>query len=437
MSTTQTSTPRSSKRQSHAASLVSDGFLRDLMAAGQADILIGLPTHNDAATAGRVARTVHELFTRVYARRRTVLLHLDGGSTDDSTQVVATSGVATRDSSIASFSLRTQHLISAPYHAVSGRGHALRLVFTAADLLDVRAIAVLSPDACELSVDDLARLLQPVLEAGKDYVKPIVPRAAHEGPLVTQLVRPLLGTIFGQRLLEPVDRLLACSPAFARKALKTPLWDTQFAQYGPDPWLGALAALEGFALAQAHVHAQTGAPRGQFADLFRQITGSSLNVITHEAARWRAITEIRDVPSFGAPSSAVDAGAPAFDVASAHLAFRQGLDDLQPLLSEILPPELLAALRAADCGETVALDDALWVRTVYAFVSSAARRSFPLDQIAQALQPIYLGRLCCWLGCLSAAQSSAAAEALHRGLAAEFESHRPEFVAAWPMSDAG
>ena len=45
-------------------SILSDALLRQLIAVGQVDILVGLPTLNNAATIVDVVRAIHVCFTR-------------------------------------------------------------------------------------------------------------------------------------------------------------------------------------------------------------------------------------------------------------------------------------------------------------------------------------------------------------------------------------
>ena len=66
----------------------SDALLRQLIAVGQVDILVGLPTLNNAATISDVVRAVHASFTRDFPRLRTVMLNSDGGSTDGTPDLV-------------------------------------------------------------------------------------------------------------------------------------------------------------------------------------------------------------------------------------------------------------------------------------------------------------------------------------------------------------
>jgi hypothetical protein len=418
-------------------SLLPDRLFHDLMAAGQADILVAIPTLNHAQSAGLVAQNVFSLFTSSFARERTVLLNPDGGSTDGTQAAMLAAGAASNDLVVTSFALRTVHRISTPYHGVPGRGSAIRLVFAAADLLGARAVAIVDPEATELSPADLERLLSPILNASADYVKPVLPRAPTDGPLITQLVRPLLRAAFGKRVSEPIDPLFACSGAFAKRALRVEPWSTPFIQYGLDPWLGALAALEGFRIAQ--VALPSGALRSHsqappFSEIFRQVVGSIFGVLAQEPARWLPIDGSLPVPSFGelGPDRAPAA---AFDTQSFAQTYREAMDALQPVLVEMLSPATLQLLTARAGAPILHIDDALWVRTVYELLVTAARRTVPVDQIVQALQPVYLGRVSSLFDELASLDRHDALER-HERLALVFEGSKPELRAIWPAAAA-
>ena len=69
-------------------STLSDAFLRQLMAVGQVDVLVGLPTLDNAATIIDVVRAIHLCFTRDFPRLRTVMINSDGGSTDGTPELI-------------------------------------------------------------------------------------------------------------------------------------------------------------------------------------------------------------------------------------------------------------------------------------------------------------------------------------------------------------
>jgi glycosyltransferase involved in cell wall biosynthesis len=181
-------------------SLLSDDLLRQLIAAGQVDVVVGVPTLNNAATVGGVVRAVHLAFTGPFKRDRTVLINFDAGSDDGTPDIVRRASLVESDTLVAPPAFRTIHRISSPYHGLPGKGGALRALFAAAELLDAKAVALFDPDVVSITSDWVARLVRPVYRDGYDYVAPVFTRHPAEGPLVTQLARPLVRGAYGHRM---------------------------------------------------------------------------------------------------------------------------------------------------------------------------------------------------------------------------------------------
>ena len=69
--------------------LLSDDFLRQLMGVGEVDLLVGIPSHNDANTIGTTVALVEESFRQSFTRDRVVIVNVDGGSRDGTTDSCA------------------------------------------------------------------------------------------------------------------------------------------------------------------------------------------------------------------------------------------------------------------------------------------------------------------------------------------------------------
>src|SRR5229473_2423621 len=92
-------------------STLSDALLRQLIAVGQVDVLVGLPTLNNAATIVDIVRAVHVCFTRDFPRLRTVIINSDGGSTDGTLELIRAASLTESDMVQTSHSLRTSHRV--------------------------------------------------------------------------------------------------------------------------------------------------------------------------------------------------------------------------------------------------------------------------------------------------------------------------------------
>ena len=66
-------------------SILSDELVRQLISVGEVDILVGLPTFNDAQTVGQVVQVIRTGLLKYFPRERAAILNADGGSTDETT----------------------------------------------------------------------------------------------------------------------------------------------------------------------------------------------------------------------------------------------------------------------------------------------------------------------------------------------------------------
>jgi len=63
---------------------------------GAADILVGIPSFNNAATVGHVVRAVSAGLAKYFPGYRAVLVNADGGSSDETSAIVAQTKSAAR-----------------------------------------------------------------------------------------------------------------------------------------------------------------------------------------------------------------------------------------------------------------------------------------------------------------------------------------------------
>ena len=186
-------------------SALSDALLRQLIAVGQVDILVGLPTLNNAATIVSVVRAVQECFTRDLSRLRTVMINSDGGSTDGTPDLIRDATFTNADMVQTSHPLRTLHRIVAPYHGLPGKLTALRTVFAAAELVQAKVVVLIDPNGPTTAAERVTELIGPVARSDVEFLTPCYRRHPRDGVLITQFVRPLVRALYGTTLDEPLD----------------------------------------------------------------------------------------------------------------------------------------------------------------------------------------------------------------------------------------
>src|SRR5271157_507444 len=185
-------------------SFLTDDFLRQLINVGEVDILVGLPTYNNAKTIGSIVRTIQSDILHCFPRERTVIINADGGSRDGTPELVT--GVSIDDVRPASnlYALRTLHSISTKYASSppAASGVAFRTILAAAELLRAKACVVMSPESANIESEWLAKLLRPIYDDGFDLVTPTYRRHKFEGLLITNLLYPMTRALYGLRIRE-------------------------------------------------------------------------------------------------------------------------------------------------------------------------------------------------------------------------------------------
>jgi hypothetical protein len=413
-------------------SLFSDELLRQLIAVGHVDVIVGVPTHNNAATIVDVVRTVQAAFVQLFPRERTVLIALDGGSTDGTTERLQSAAVERPGTLTASHSLRTTHQVNAPYHGVPGKGTALRVLFAAGDLLQARALVVVAPDLTSLTPEWIARLARPVLAGVHGFVSPIYVRHPLDAPLVTQLVRPVMRATYGAGLREPLASEFGCSRAFAAHCLAQLVWEGELGRSGVDLWLTATALAHRFDVGEVVLGPRvqaSGQARLPLANLFGQVVGALFSCLEMHATDWRSPPAVASAPDVEFDDASAP---PPTDTAALVDAFKRDVLTIRPILGQLLSEETLVRLLGVGSanGGNLSYPDDLWATTVYEFAASFHRSVIHRQHVTQALVPLYLGRVASFLSEYAGHPASAVRKGLE-ALCLQFEHALPHLAARW------
>jgi hypothetical protein len=419
------------------STLLSDELLSELMAVGQVDVLVGLPTLDHADSVGAVVRAVHVAFNRELARERTALLNVDGGSTDGTPDMVRDASLVDGATLLASQSLRTRHRISTPYHGVPGKAAALRTVFAAADLLQARAVVVLDPEIASVTPESVAALARPALRGEADFISPVYVRHPLEGGLVTQVVRPLFGAAYGIKLQEPLAGEFGCSGFFAGRALDEPAWESEDLRLAIDLWISGMAAAWDLRVAEAALGPRrlTSRPRAGVAALVPQVLDALFTCLRLQEKAW---TDGRRSDAVRRPTLSADPPdpPPAIDAAGYAGLFREGLSALGGMLEPALRAPTLEGLRTAAAGDgPPSVPDALWTSVVLDLAAAHRHATISRDHLVRAAVPLYLGRVASFAAEAAGLGTREAAGRLE-ALCVQFERCRGELVALWTAPPA-
>ena len=401
---------------------------------GQADIVVGIPSYNNAKTIGHVVRAVQAGLAKYFPDRKAVLVNSDGGSSDGTEQVVHNTTIEDFSAILLKHRSEPFYKMAFPYSGIPGKGSAFRAVFEIAAALDAKACAVVDSDLRSITPEWLELLITPVLQNDFDYIAPLYHRHKFDGTITNSIVYPLTRALYGKRVRQPIGGDFGFSGKLAQFYLSKDVWDTDVARFGIDIWMTTTAIANGFRVAQSFLGAKihdAKDPGADLSDMLYQVVSATFSLMEGYAEQWMTVQGTDAVPSFGFEYSV---GLEPVKVNTARMLaiFREGIGNLHEIW--------LAILGAGDLREVErlgTLEDgafrfpvSLWTRVIYDYALAFHQKKFPPEHLIKSLTPLYLGKTASFI--LEAEHMDAhEAEAEIEKLCIEFEHSKPYLVTNW------
>ena len=399
------------------ASALDDALREGVARVRKADLLVGIPSFNNAGTVGHVARTVAAGLRTHFPDVTWVIVNADGGSRDGTSDVIASStdGVPT---------------ITGAYVGPPGKGSAFRAIFEVATELEVQACAVVDSDLRSITPEWIHRLISPVREGRADYVTPLYARHKFDGTITNNVAYPLTRALYGSRLRQPIGGEFGFGPELARDFLdgaalgRANVWDTDVARFGIDVYMTTTALVRGRRVAQAFLGAKIHDPKDPGADLapmFTQVVSTAFRLAVANAQAWREVRGSKPTEIVGSidpvEPEAVNASVEILErkFAAGRLEHQRTWD---AVLREPIPDRI---------------DDGAWAGIVYDFLLATKQRPEETQGLAGALVPLYFARVASFID-EARELDTERAEALVERQAAVFDDRKKALVARWSAS---
>ncbi|HMK57397.1 MAG TPA: glycosyltransferase [Dissulfurispiraceae bacterium] len=371
--------------------------LRDsLRAMKRADILVGIPSYNNARTIGHVVKAVQAGLAKYFPHMRAVLVNSDGGSTDGTPEVVQKASIEDFQSILVRHRAIPVFKIATPYSGMPGKGSAFRTIFEIAGLLKVKACAVVDSDLRSITPEWIELLIKPLIDDSYDYVAPLYHRHKYDGTITNSIVYPLTRALYGKRIRQPIGGDFGFSGRLAEFYLSKDVWETDVARFGIDVWMTTTAVANDFKVCQAFLGAKIHDPKDPGADLsamLYEVTGAAFDLMETYADVWNKISGSEEVPSYGF-QYAVGLEPVSVNLERMVDKFRLGVEELGPMWKEVLSPDIIDFLYEA---KKVSVDkfhipSEAWAEIVYSFAVGVHRKVMNKQHLLKSLTPLYMGR---------------------------------------------
>jgi hypothetical protein len=389
----------------------------------EADILVGIPCFNNEDTIVHVVQMVSHGIHTHYRDRRAVVMVADGGSTDDTRDVVK------------DFELRPwQEKVVTIYRGVGGKGSALRAIFEAAHRLKVRACACVDSDLRSISPDWVKYLLEPVLEQDYEFVAPVYSRYKYDGTITNNIVYNLVRALYGKRIRQPIGGDFAFSHRLARHYLEQEVWASDIARYGIDIWMTTNAIVEGAKICQANLGVKihdAKDPAEALGPMFRQVCGTFFSLLEKHESHWIPVESSETIPTFGMAERIEPQPIKVNQARMVH-EFKEGMRLFGPVYREIFSQEVFGALSEA-AGQPAAefhFHTEVWVRLLYELAAKYHHLGEHRMKLLTVMTPLYLGRVASFIT-RTRDMDTLAAEAVVEEQAEVFEQQKRYLIECW------
>jgi hypothetical protein len=416
-------------------SFLNDDLLRQLISVGEVDLLVAIPSQNNAETIGRTVEAAEESIQSVFPRQRIVIVNVDMGSSDGTPESFLKSTTHKNGGARGITSLRTEHRMVARCENASP-AMVLRTIVATADLLRARACAVVSASTPNATPEWFGNLLQPVYRQDFDLVTPLYARSRFEGLLGRILLYPMCRAVFGKRIREIYPTEFGFSGRLATNCAGQDLWREQSIQDLPQTCMTITAIASNYRCCQVFLGPKMRPLSGPTPDIVaavRQAVGAFFYCMESQEAYWADRITSETVGTFGPDHDLTD------ETSNVNLErlfelFRTGVADLGPILKTVLAADTYAEVQklATEDERRLCFENALWAKTLYDFAVSYHQTRLDRDHLVQALVPLYRGKIYSFFR-QHAASSPAEIEADSENLCLEFERQKPNFIERWKV----
>lgn len=401
-----------------------DHVRKNIEQLGHADIVIGVPCYYSGATIQHVLKTIIKGLEKHYRDSKAVIFVSDGGSTDD-----------TRDfaRAIESPSYNIKKIVTV-YRGIPGKGSGLRAVFEVAQFLKANATAVFDSDLISITPEWIKNTLEPIFK-GYDYVVPDYNRYKLDGTITNTIAYNLTRALYGYKIRQPIGGDFGLSLPLVKYYLAQDVWESDVAKFGIDIWMTTTAIVGGFRICQSRLGVKIHGEKDPSADLgpmFRQVVGTTFQLMEHYEDYWRKVRGSRDVPSFG---TYIGQEPPPFEIDQDSLIeyFKVGYSNFGGMWEKFIERKDYRAVkhlaRSTD-RDAFFLPIENWVRMVYRYVDAFHATPRQRFKILDTMIPLYYGRVASMVNELKD-KNQAQAEEHFEEQAREFEERKDYLLKLW------
>jgi len=394
---------------------------------GRADILVGIPSYNNAATIGHVVRTAAEGMVKHFPDLKPVLINSDGGSPDGTPQVALDTPLP-----------QGVEVIATEYQGIPGKGSAFRTIFEIAKALGVKVCVVVDSDLRSITPEWIELLAGPIVKEGHDYVTPFYIRHKYDGTITNNICYPMTRMLYGLDIRQPIGGDFGFSAELLDRYLGQDVWETDVARFGIDIWMTTTAINAGTRICQAHLGAKihdAKDPAAALGPMFRQVVGTLFGMMAEYEAHWKAVTGSQPTPVYGEPKEVEPEPVPV-TLSAMTGKLRAGREEWGEVWDRVLSAENRAIIEAilAQPDDAYQFTAEQWAPIVFDFAVAYNQSGLNKNTVIDSMTPLYYGRTAGLVVESQDMDSATFEREVIQAQARTFEEFKPHLIERWGSS---
>lgn len=352
-----------------------------------AEIIVGIPSYNEADSIAYPTDVASRGLIEYFPDKKSVIINVDNSSPD-----------GTKDAFLNTPTKVPKIYISTP-KGVKGKGNNFKNLFEAAVELDVKAVVVVDADLKSITPEWIQYLGEPIF-LGFNYVSPIYVRHKYDGSITNHIAYPMLRTLFGLRVRQPIGGDFGFCGRMARAFLSEKLWNEEVANFGIDIWMTTIAIARRFKVCQTFLGSpkthRTKDPAKDLGPMFRQVIMTFFDLMIDFEYLWKDTSHSLPSSIFGF-GLGVEEKPPkvSVDVDALYNSFVSGFDRYGEVWEKIIPqPELIEVTKTIKSKrDKFYYHSDLWARILFDFAIAYRNNIISREYIIDAMVPFYHSRI--------------------------------------------
>ena len=368
---------------------------KDIEIIDKADIVVGIPSYNNAGTIAHVVNAAMVGLAKYYSDLKAVIVNSDGGSKDGTIEAFMNANPFNDgDKYFLDSECVPPRKIAFEYKGIPGKGSAFRGIFEIAYLLKADLCIVVDSDLRSITPEWFEKIGSPIMDKGFDYVTPYYLRHKYDGTITNSISYPFTRALYGVDVRQPIGGDFGVAGTLLPNYLSQDVWETDVAKYGIDIWMTTTAIAQGYKVAQAFLGCKihdAKDPGEHLGPMFRQVVSTLMRMVGEYAHAAREVKEINTAPVFGFPYASIPEALPV-NMERLIQNFNTGFREHEDKIKKILSPEVFSEI-SSRVGRSIDEFDFpphLWVKVVFDYAAKVAAGGPP--ELVDTMIPLYFGR---------------------------------------------